>query len=268
MLKKLVTYSKDNAIAEATFSLFLDKSISKSQDFEELLNYGLKDFFHQFQIVEEKNVALQDNNYEISTRSNAGFIMTGFENDKRRWVIQTRDTPVYPTLSIHCLKYKNWEDFFETVKKILFSISKFRSNIYVNFFSLSYVDKFNWLDQQLPVMSEIFKANQFLPEAVLNTNQVWTSSLVINKDKLMKNDTNFSYTDKIDISTYRNPEKDYYSINLVHNTILSFGTTEKLEKLLETKTLSKALEFCHTNNKVVVKSILQKPVLEKMGILK
>lgn len=264
MLEKLITYAKDNAISEATFTIYLGSKVKTPEELKPLIYTSLKSTFQEFGVLDR---SIRVGGKSIQENVTVAYRLSGFENEKLRWVLQVNQDSETPSISIHCLKYKDWKEFSETVIHTIKEVSLLKEDISAHFFSLSYIDQFNWLDEKLPIMETLFQPNDFLPKSVLNTDALWKFGLVLSNKNNNFGDFEFKYTDKIDITTNQvNPS--IFNIGLIHNTMLSYGRVESLKGFLENGKIKNALEFAHKNNKKILRSMLQDEVLEKMGMNK
>ncbi len=263
-LDKLYLYASNNALSEATLALFIEQPLVKLEEFELLLQEELKELFQEFKLQSSKTVSVSKN--DISVKDNiSGFQMNGYENGKKRWLIQAKPTHPYYSLSIHCLLYKGWSDYKETLLNILKKISTLRKGIFTRALSLTYVDQFNWLEEEFPNTDIIFKESDFIPKSILNSKKPWQFGLEINNNRTYKYKDSLEYLDKID-AFIRKIDNANYNIVLIHNTVCEIKEIETIENLLSQQNFTEHLDFAHNNNKKIIKSILKNEVLEKMGI--
>ena len=263
-LDKLYLYASNNALSEATLALFIEQPLVKLEEFESLLKGELKELFQEFKLQPSKTVSFSKSKISVEDAI-TGFEMNGYENGKKRWIIQAKPTHPYYSISIHCLLYKGWNDYKETLLEILKKISILRKGIFTRALSLIYVDQFNWLEEEFPNASLIFKDSRFLPKSIFDSNKPWQFGLEINNERTYKEKHTLQYLNKIE-TFIRKVDEANYNIGLIHNTVCEIKEMETIENLLNQKAFTEHLEFAHDNNKKIIKSILKDEVLAKMGL--
>jgi len=265
-LNKLYLYASNNALSEATLALFIEQPLVKLEEFELLLKDDLKELFQEFNLQVSKTVSFSVSKSKISVEDNiTGFLINGYEDGKKRWVLQAKPTHPYYSISIHCLLYKGWSDYKEILLEILKKISTLRKGIFTRALSLTYVDQFNWLEEEFPSANLIFKDSKFLPKSIFDSNKPWQFGLEIKHERTYKEKHTLEYLNKIE-TFIRKVDEANYNIGLIHNTVCEIQEIETIENLLSQKAFNEHLEFAHNNNKKVIKSILKNEVLSKMGI--
>jgi uncharacterized protein (TIGR04255 family) len=265
-LENLIPYSKNNAISETVFTLFLEQPIVKPEEFVINANTVFNGFFHQNQLITSRNISInelgkpQNVSDEIS-----GFLFKYFENGNERWLLKADKFGEIQRVSLHCLLYKDWNDYKSNVLKIFKEISDFRKDLFVRAYSLSYIDQFDWMEDSEPPMNEIFKQSEMLPNILLKSNETWNYSVQITK-KSEINNIEKSYTDRIDAALRK--KETNYNILLAHNTIQELNSPETINNLFNDSLIDTLLDFAHKNNKKIVNTILTEPVTHKMGMNK
>jgi len=263
-LKKiLLPVSGKHSIKEAVITLFLTNPIIKPERFEELIKKDFKERFQKFEKVNQvqfkvkgkEGGALESNPPLI--QENVGFKFQRYEEGKIVAALQGVNELLRNFISYHTLNYTDWDLFLPDFKSVLTTVSDFHPNLFVNAFSLHYIDEFMWDDETEIETKMIFNENStLLPKEFfscsLNNYQFTT---------VKKNE--FEYFDRLEIKVDDRPQK---YITISHNVISNFNDNIALNELLKSSQLNEMLNHAHLLNKKTLVNILAKDVCDIIKI--
>ncbi len=266
ILENLIPYAKSNAISETSFTFFLEQVLINPQDFLNKIQEEFKSFFQEINLISRSVITIDGKGLDKTEDGIIGFVLTNYENGSKRWIVKLDREGEMQRLSIHCLFYKDWDDYLKTTTYVLNVIVNSGRELFINAYSLGYVDQFDWIDDSFPNLEEIFsKDSDLLPLAILQSKKTWSYSFQINQ-KSVTESFKKDYIDRIDISIREFKSKLNFLI--IHNTLQELDLPQTLKNLFADSTIQEALQFAHGNNKKIIKSIFTPPVLEKMGMNK
>ncbi len=268
---KLIPFNNDNkhSISEAIFSIFLPNKIFEPNRYKVLILEGgeLSDTFQNFRILKEIEVALDLNENEVKTSKytahEEGFQFEAYRNAKLEWLIRYQPTKSpNQVLSIHCMNYKAWDNFYQMVFKFLSIISKIDKSIYVSGHSLNYIDQFDWLDSSNPPIEKIFNTeSKYLAPVICDSKDDW--SFISNFDSEL---ASFSIKQHINVGS-RKIATNRYNLYLIHIASMLLPEPKSLESLcIEENQMKDFYNKLHLLNKVFLKETLKEEVLDLIGI--
>lgn len=220
----------------------MDKELTNFQSFEPLVQYQVK--FSN----DNPSKALDFSN---KMRSEAGFKFTAFENGRASNMLQgLNDAGTGRNyISYHSLNYSRWNPFFEEYRKIIDSISKLDSGLFVTAISLHYIDLFFWTSSGNVELDLLFNKNStYIPSEFFNAI-VNNYSIVTEKQK----DAARKYLDRLEITVDNNLQ---HSVTVSHNVTQPLPEVFSLQNLLTGGELSNILNAAHLHNKKILADLL------------
>lgn len=251
--------SGSHSITEAVITLFLANPIIKPDRFEVLIKNQFKDKFQKFEKVSQVQFQFRGKDggaFESSQpqiTENIGFKFQRFEEGKIVTALQGMNEGIRNFISYHTLNYTDWDIFFPDFKKVFSVLSNFHGDLFVNAFSLHYVDEFEWVAQNDIDTKKIFNQDStVLPEEFfkcrLNNYQFTT----VKKNK-------YEYFDRLEIRVDERPKK---FITISHNIVVNYNDSIDLKELIHSSELEDELNYAHLLNKQTLVNILNKDVCD------
>lgn len=255
--------SEKHSVKEAVITLFLANPIIKPERFEALIKDKFKDKFQKFEKLNQVQFQFKGNDggsvesTAPSILENVGFKFQRFEEGKTVTALQGVNELLRNFISYHSLDYSDWDLFLPDFKSVMIEVANFHPELFVNAFSLHYIDEFLWDSEEEILPNHIFNENSILlPKEFfscrLNNYQLTT----------FKNDK-FEYFDRLEIQVDEGPKK---FITISHNVIHSLNENIALNKLVESAELKDMLDHAHLLNKKTLVSILSKEVCDLIKI--
>lgn len=257
-----------HAITEVIFSVYLASPIINSQRYKALVEEGgkLAGKFQNFKPATgiNFNMKITKGTLETPVQTNVnteGFQIQKFKDGNMHWVIsyQPSLTPGQDLLQIHCLEYPGWNNFFNEVVVLLKNISDFE-DLYIRGYSLYFLDQLNWIKNELPDMSKIFKKGLYLSDLFLETKGVWNFQSNTHRpigDKLISENTNIGVNQISD---------NNYLVFLFHHASTMFNEYKSLGHLLEDAGLKQLADEMHTLNKTFLGQTLTDEIQKLIGL--
>lgn len=255
---------KENAIKEATISLFLSSPIIKPDRFERIVKDDeLSGFFHSFQNIEAfsfsiENVSGTIVNRDNTHKNNAGFRLEKFLDGKPEFVLQGMNQNNRNYFSFHDLSYKRWSNFTENYSKILKAIQKIQSEIFLTGVSLHYIDEFIWVEEGQIDLSKIMIAQNYLPQ---NFIKIKNGHLVNTREIESKSDNKLF--DRLEVLLIDNIAK---TVTISHNQTLQFNNLIDLKETDNQNKILQDLQQLHDNNKNFLKAVLLPEIKKLIGL--
>lgn len=263
-LNKLIKPISDNhSIKEAVISLFLANPIIKPERFEDLIKNDFKEKFQKFEKASQIQFQFKGNhstidNFQHQVSENIGFKFQKFEEGKIVRALQGMNEHSRNYISYHSFNYLTWDKFFYDFKEVITILSNFHGELYVNAFSLHYIDEFEWTGESDIDVKKIFNENStLLPNEFficrLNNYQFTT---------IKKNEV--EYFDRLEIKVDERPKK---FITISHNVVLNYNETMGLNDLINSSNLKEMLDHAHLLNKNTLTNILTKEVCDLIKLI-
>jgi len=255
--------SGNHSVKEVVITLFLANPIVKPERFEALIKDKFKDKFHKFDKVNQFQFQLKGKeggsveSAPPSILENVGFKFHRFEEGKTVTALQGVNEVLRNFISYHSLDYSDWDLFFPDFKSILIEVANFHPELFVNAFSLHYIDEFVWDSNE-----EINPTKVFNDKSTLLPNEFFSCRLNNYQLTTVKKDT-FEYFDRLEIQVEDRPKK---FITISHNIIHTLNDSVVLNKLIESAQLKNMLDHAHLLNKRTLVSILTKEVCNLIKI--
>ena len=255
--------SDKHSVKEVVITLFLANPIIKPERFEALIKDKFKDKFQKFEKVNQVQFQLKGKeggsieSTPPSILENVGFKFQRFEEGKMVTALQGVNELLRNFISYHSLDYLDWDLFLPDFKIVLIEVANFHPELFVNAFSLHYIDEFVWDSDEEIEPKNIFNENStLLPKEFfscqLNNYQLTT----VKKDK-------FVYFDRLEIQVEDRPKK---FITISHNVIHNLNDNIALNNLVESTDLKDMLDHAHLLNKKTLVSILTNEVCDLIKI--
>jgi uncharacterized protein (TIGR04255 family) len=255
---KVRPVNTNHSIKEAVIGLFLASPIVKPDRFkvlrdEELANFQSYEPIAQYQVQVVSQAP--GRNPDVSNRiyNDAGFKFTEFENGQPSKVLQglndVGNSRNY--ISYHSLNYTRWAPFFKEYHKIISSVSRLDSGMFITAISLHYIDQFIWTDAG-PIDLKLLFNDQaaFIPREFFNAI---VNNYTIVTEKQM--DKTRKYLDRLEITIDNEIQR---SIAISHNVTQPLSELISLENLLKGADLTAILNAAHNHNKSILNDLLTK----------
>lgn len=259
----LTPIHEKHSIKEAVITLFLAAPIIKPERFESLIKSEFKDFFQKFENISQVQVNFRVQGKtgveagEHKIRDNAGFKFSGFEGGKLVKALQGINDLQRQFISFHTLDYIRWANFYKDFSFTIKEVAKFHPNLFIQAFSLHYIDEFKWISEQNFIPEIIFNIDSpLLPKDVFSSRMVNYSFTTIKK-----NDP--EYFDRIEIKIEK---RDINYINISQNILQNLKDNVDLSELVTEKTLEEILTDAHNHNKATLTSVLNPEVCERINL--
>lgn len=256
--------SGNHSIKEAVITLFLVSPIIKPERFEALINTSLKETFQKFEKVSQVQFQFRgkEEGYIESTpplvQENVGFRFQRFEEGKMVVVLQGMNENLRNFLSYHSLNYSHWNKFLPDFKRVISEVAIFHQNLFVNAFSLHYIDEFEWVGGPEIDTKRIFnQESSLLPKEFFNCKLNNYQFITVKKNK-------FEYFDRVEIKVEERPKT---FITISHNVIQNFNEIFLLNDLISSNEMKEMLDLAHDHNKNTLTNILTKEVSKLIYLL-
>lgn len=275
LLEKLIPFNGNgnHSISEAIFSVILPNKILEPKRFEALIKDDglLKDKFQSFKILETTNINFNVNfndlqpqfTSEFGKSGENGFQFEGYREGKLTWLIRYLPSQSSVNiLSIHCLDYSRWNDFYTNVLQFLNGLSTIDNGIFSSGFSLNYIDQFDWVDEQPMPCKNIFVNNgTYIPKRIVETEGAWNYTL--------------NYQTKVDVHMVLEhinlgtrkvmPGKE--NIFIAHTAVMGFSSPKNLKDMFQNSSeLREIADKMHDLNKNFLKNVLVDEISTKIGL--
>lgn len=259
-LKSILRPVNDShSIKEAVITLFLPNPIIKPERFEILIKDKFKDKFQKFEKVSQVQFQFKGNDGGSIESSlpqiteNVGFKFQRFEEGKIVNALQGMNEVIRNFISYHTLNYSDWDKFFPDFKEVITAISNFHGDLFVNAFSLHYIDEFEWSEKSNIIPQKVFNENStLLPKEFFSSHLNNYQFTTVKKNR-------FEYFDRLEIKVDERPKK---FITISHNVIVNYNEFIDLKELIQSNELKEALDHAHLLNKQTLVNILNKDVCE------
>ncbi len=255
---------EENAIKEATISLFLSSPIIKPERFEAIIKDSeMNGFFHSFQNIGAfsfsiENVSGTIINKDNTHKNNAGFRLEKFFEGKPEFVLQGMNQNNRNYFSFHDLSYKRWSNFIENYTKIFSAIQKIQSEIFLTGISLHYIDEFIWVEEGQIDLSKIMVAQNYLPQ---NFIKIKNGHLVNTREIESQGDNKLF--DRLEVLLLDNIAK---TVTISHNQTLQFNNLIDLKEKDNQNKVLQDLQQLHDNNKKFLNDVLLLQIKKLIGL--
>ncbi|WP_028296293.1 TIGR04255 family protein [Olivibacter sitiensis] len=252
-----------HSIREAVISLFLANPILKPSRFEKLIQAEYAHVFQKFGVVSQLQVQFQRNDdgrdaTNITNQAEAGFKFSAFESGKPKRVLQGINEAGRTFVSYHELGYERWALFYSDYKDQVRALGNIQADIFINAFSLHYIDEFLWIDKEGGIdLSLFFKKNQKLPLDFFDSiNPIF--SLVAEKEI-----NGVVYYDRLEIQVRSDIQP---SVVISHNVTEALQKEVQLSDLFRTDFESKLADM-HEYNKKLLKDLLTEEIQQLIELV-
>ncbi len=255
--------SGKHSIKEAVITLFLATPIIKPERFEVLIKEQFKETFQKFESFGQVQIQFkgkEGGKVETTapvTQENVGFKFQRFEDGKTVVALQGINDLLRNFISYHSLNYSKWTSFRTDFKTVIGIISNFHPNLFVNAFSLHYIDEFIWDSK-----TEIETVKIFNEESTLLPKEFFGCRLNNYQFTTIKNNK-FEYFDRLEIKVEETAKK---IITISHNVIQNLNDNFALDELIKNADFEEMLDIAHTHNKKTLVNILTKEVCDLIDI--
>lgn len=264
IIEKIRPISGNHSIKEAVISVFLANPLIKPERFGQLIESNFKDFFQQFEHVHQFAFEIRNDPSGIRNFPGpsevVGFRFLSFEKGARKRVLQGINEQQRSFLSYHSFIYDSWSRFYEDSVKCFQGITELQSDIFINAFSLHYIDEFLWIDPANPIdVGTLFRRDtRYIPSEFFQSSQT-TYALVTERvlDAVTK------YFDRLEIVV---DSKIRPLIRVSHNITQPLKEPKTLKELLQLEDFGRILTLAHTHNKELLKDVLTKDVARLINI--
>jgi uncharacterized protein (TIGR04255 family) len=275
VLEKLIPFNGkgSHSISEAIFSIILPNKILEPKRFETLIrdDGSLKDKFQSFKVLEGTNISVnvKFNDFqpqltsEFGKTGDNGFQFEGYKEGKLTWLIRCLpNQPLANILSIHCLDYSRWDDFYTNVFLFLKGLSSIDNGIFLTGFSLNYIDQFDWIDEKPMPVKNIFVGNGvYIPKRLIETDEPWNYSL--NYQTKVGGHTVLEH---INLGT-RKVILGKENIFITHTAVLGFPSPKNLSVICQDSIgLKEIADKMHLLNKDFLKNVLVEDISNAIGL--
>lgn len=251
--------SGDHSIKEAVITLFLANPIIKPERFEVMIKEKFKGRFQKFDRVNQLQFQFKGKDGGTVETSkpqiteNIGFKFQRFEEGKIVSALQGMNEPIRNFISYHSFNYTDWDLFFPDFKEVISEVSNFHADLFINAFSLHYIDEFEWNGENEIDTKKIFNENStLLPQEFFSCQLNNYQFTTVKRDM-------FDYFDRLEIKVEERPKK---FITISHNVVLNYNDAIDLKNFIQSDDLKERLNQAHLFNKKTLTSILTKEVCE------
>jgi uncharacterized protein (TIGR04255 family) len=263
---RLKPVNKNHSIKEAVIGVFLATPILKPERFRDLIESEFSTKFQLFEPIAQFRFQIKgQGNVPISPTSeflnNAGFKFTSYDKGKVEKVLQGINEEGRTVVSYHALNYVNWSSFYDDCVECLAIIAKKQSDLFINAFSLLYVDEFSWTDTHPFDISLVFnKDSSFLPRQFFSSSK--TDYNLVSEKKI---DQNTQYYDRTQIRV--EPSLlNQTTIVISHNATQPLADVQKLDDLIVSENFKKMLTVAHRHNKDFLNDVLVDEVIKMIKL--
>ena len=252
-----------NAIKEAAITLFLSSPINKPDRFKEIIkDPDLNSFFHSYENIGEVTFNFAHVKGNISNKghvyNDAGFKLLRFVEGKPEFVLQGINDKKRNYFSFHELNYVRWADFLDSYKKILKTIEKIHTEIFLTGLSLHYIDEFIWCEETPIDLTRIIEAKDYFPQNFMKSK----SGYLVNTREIENAGVNKIF-DRIELLLTSDISKN---IVISHNQNVLFDNLVELKKAEAKEDIIQNFNLLHKNNKNFLGSILLPEVKKLIGL--
>lgn len=262
MLNFLSPVSENHSIGRAISTVFFPQEVLKP----ELLFNKIRDNFNgkyakKGPLITRDIIIENKNNQTITKRKEqiTGFVFEEFDKQgKLKNVLKLENAGKQFSLRFETRSYDNWSDFKDSFIND-FQVVSNAQNMFIEAFSLTYIDEFRWLsDNKIPT-EKIFNS-----ESELISNRFLDS---INGNMVLHNQSvsrGYLSEERIDISF----SNDLKRVSLNHQAVNKLDDIYSLEELLKDGSLISRFDDAHQRNKNFLKENLTKEVQMLIGLIK
>ena len=259
---ELHTIQQNHSVKEAVISFTVKPEIQAPSDYRKLLGQGspLSDFYHQFEPVKTVEITMDVKRSEsqIKTEQISGFKLIGFKNGKTSHVIQGLNQPNQGVFTFNTVDYTNWHDFKASVTRDANVIAKFKPTYLIKAISLLYIDEFYFESGISYNPNGLFnKDSRNLPEGILD------AAFVDYNIVMRRNNSQYTYEENLSTKVYDEGSKK--TIRIIENLTFPIVPVSFLE-LFNNESLSKILDFAHSENKSLLMDILNPDISKLIGL--
>lgn len=262
---KIQPINGNHSIREAVISLFLANPILKPSRFRQLLEGSYGDVFQEFELMTQLEVQIQKHNDGKNAPvfrhdPEAGFKFSNFDKGKPSRVLQGVNEYGRTFVSYHNLNYERWKPFYEDYKSQIVDLSSVQSDLFINAFSLHYIDELLWIDSDSEIDLELIlkKDHKKIPlDLFQSSNPIFnlTAEKVINE---------VTYYDRLEIQVRSNIQP---TVVISHNVTEALQDEVQLSDLFGTTSFENKLEDMHNYNKNLLGDILTDPIQRLIGLI-
>ena len=250
--------SKEHSIKEVVLTLFVQQSLLELDKLNALCDAPFG--FDQYEWLARKTVKFSepDNlSAEVSVKTELpGRRVIRYEKGFPVEIIQAINEEDRYFISYHSLAYSRWQPFKERFFEVMHGIVQIETKANVVALSLHYIDEFEWRSVQPLPLESIFLANSLL------TNDFFKSQNSDFSIALEKKVDEIDFFDRIGIKISKNQAGR--SIRVSHNLTVPLNRPVQLERLVgaDSAIYKQTLQIIHDYNKLTLKKLLTKPVLD------
>lgn len=251
-----------HSIKEAVLSVFIPNPIIKPERLKGLLDDEFKDIFQRFDIISQFVAEIKNDKGVFSNKikppENVGVQYSSFKEGKIEKVLQCQNQEKRNFIAYHDLNYTRWTDFFERFRQLMGSISKFEPSIFINGFSLHYIDEFLWINTSEIDCSVVFdEKSKYLPREFFKPGK---TDYTLTTERLLSNQSTISDRLQIKVEPAVVPK-----ISISHSITQPLADFAQLSHVISNE-FSDYFNVVHSNNKELLKDILKPEVCKLIGI--
>ena len=252
-----------HSIKEAVITLFLSNPIIKPERFDALIKNEFKEVFQKFEPTSQVEFQFKGKENGIVEGSaplvqeNVGFIFSKFDQGKTVAALQARNEVSRTFISYHSLDYSDWDIFFDEFIKLASTVANFHSQLFVNAFSLHYIDEFEWLNKGEIDAKQVFNENATLLPKDFFQSKVTNYQLVTLKSN------SYEYYDRIEIKVEQRP-KTFLTVS--HNVVQNLNDNVLMNDLISSAKFKEMLYLAHEQNKNTLENIFREDVCSLIGL--
>lgn len=262
MIDYLKPISGKHSIAKVISTVFFPQEVLKPEQlFEKISNSFDNKYVKKGTIISHELILDKSTNETITQKKEKiiGFIFEEFDsNGKVKNILKLENIRNQYSLRFETRSYTDWNDFKN--RFILdFNIISRAQQLFIEAFSLTYVDEFEWTDKsQIDTKSIFRKESELISSRFLNSlnSNIIFQNQIVTKDYLSE--------ERIELS-FNNIFK---RIMINHQLANKLDDIYSLEKLLSDGGLISRFDDAHDKNKELLQDLLLKKVQEKIGLIK
>lgn len=250
----------DNAIVRVQATLFLAQRFPKPEFILEKISD--EKYFSRYQkktLTKSKRINLNHNDFQVSNEQVTGFVLERFDEkgvvediflldvnpnkaDETKIVIETRS-------------YQNWQLFNDFLFENINNFAKLTQELYLQGFSLNYLDEFNWVSEKLINVDEVFKQeSDYLSQSFKKSY----NGNIVSVSQLKSDEEGIAVTEeRIEIAL----NNDFKKVQINHVIASVYDDVFVYTDLFRDK-LKSQLKTIHSSNKNVLKGILIDGILK------
>ncbi|TXH31503.1 MAG: TIGR04255 family protein, partial [Cyclobacteriaceae bacterium] len=162
-------------------------------------------------------------------------------------------------ISYHDLNYNRWSDFFSSFIQLMKVFQQYDNSIFINAFSLHYVDEFLWTDEGNPIDSSVIFArnSKYLPSEFFKPGK--TNFSFITERHLESGSKVF---DRIEVKV---EPTIVPVVNISHSVTYPLTDFYHLNSVVD-NSFSPFFESVHAKNKALLRDLLNPEVCKLIGI--